>query len=132
MLQSMDVLYGVTIGELAKLAGVDRSTASRWKSKQSRVPHAVIAIVRLHVYGELDGVWGEAWRDWRIGRDGLLYGPAWRRGFSAGEILSMPYLYGRIAALEAEMRALARARRLDFHHAGRRRRRRLNAVPEIT
>ncbi|MGQ0750610.1 MAG: hypothetical protein ACT4PS_08755 [Betaproteobacteria bacterium] len=32
----------------------------------------------------------------------------------------MPYLYGRIAALEREQRELARRRRLDFHHRGRR------------
>lgn len=55
-----------------------------------------------------------------MGRDALLYAPGWRRGFEAGEILAMPYLYARIAALEREVRDVQRRRRLNFHHAGRR------------
>jgi transcriptional regulator with XRE-family HTH domain len=117
-------LDGVTIAELAELAGVDRTTAMRWKSKRSRTPLAVLRLVALRVFGDLEAVLGAAWSGWRAGRDGLLYAPAWRRGYSPGEILAMPYLYGRIRALEGEARELARRRRLDFHHAGRRCRRR--------
>jgi transcriptional regulator with XRE-family HTH domain len=115
-------LAGISIGELAELAGVNRSTASRWKNGKSRIPAAVLRLVEFRLFGELEPVLGAAWRGWRIGRDGLLYAPGWRRGFEPGEILAMPYLYGQISALNARVRELARARRLDFHHVGRRRR----------
>jgi hypothetical protein len=118
-------MYGISIGELMALAQVDRSTASRWKRGLSRVPHAVLELLRFRMEGDMQAILGAAWSRWRAGRDGLLYGPAWRRGFSPGEILAMPYLYGRIAALERELEVVMRARRLDFHHAGRRCARRL-------
>lgn len=117
-------LDGITTLELAELAGVNRTTASRWKLNRSRTPPAVLRLVALRVWGDVAEIFGAGWRGWRIGRDGLLYGPAWRRGFTAGEILAMPYLYGRISALEHQVRELVRRRRLDFHHAGRRCRRR--------
>jgi hypothetical protein len=119
--------YGVSIAELAAIARVDRSTASRWKAGLARVPHAVVALVRLRIFGELELVLGAAWSGWRLTREGALQAPGWRAPFTAGEVLAMPFLYGQIAALRSELDRAARARRIDFHHAGRRcgRRRRI-------
>jgi len=110
----------LSIGELFALARVDRTTALRWKRGRTRCPAAVLTLVRFRIEGDAAALLGDAWQGWRIGRDGLFYAPNWRRGFSAGELLAMPYLYGRIAALERELRDVMRARRLDFRHAGRR------------
>lgn len=112
----MEALFGISAAELAALAHVNRTTAARWKSGASRVPAAVLALVRTRVFGDAAALLGPAWTGWRFGRDGLLYAPAWRRGFSPGEILGMPYLYGRIAALERLRKDALRARRLDRHH----------------
>jgi hypothetical protein len=116
MLQGEE-LSAISADELAALARVNRTTATRWKNGTSRVPYAVVQLVRLMILGEADALLGAHWRGWRFGRDGLLYGPAWRRGFSSGEILALPFLYGRIKAFEREARERLRARRLDRHHA---------------
>jgi hypothetical protein len=54
-----------------------------------------------------------AWAGWRIGRDGLLYAPAWRRGLDPGEILALPTLHAleshrrrQVAELEARIEEL--------------------------
>lgn len=120
----MEPLWGLSARELAALAGVNRTTASRWKRGRSRVPPAVLALAAWRLYGELEGILGPAWRGWRAGRDGRLYAPAWRRGFTPDEILAMPFLYRQISAIERHLRAVLRARRLDYHHARRRARRR--------
>ncbi|HYC45385.1 MAG TPA: hypothetical protein VED01_07835 [Burkholderiales bacterium] len=110
-------LYGVAIGELAAIARVDRSTASRWKRGLARLPFAVLALVRLRCFGELELALGPDWHGWTIGRDGRIYPPGYRVGFTPGEILAMPYLYGQIAALERRVREIARERRLNVHHS---------------
>lgn len=114
-----DALAGISAPELAQLAGVNRTTALRWKSGASRVPAAVLTLVRLAVCGDAAALLGDAWRGWRFGRDGLLYAPAWRRGFAPGEVLMQPYLHARIAQLEREKIEAAAARRRDPHHARR-------------
>jgi hypothetical protein len=117
--EESDALAAVSIDELRQLARVDRTTALRWKRGQSRVPQAVLTLLRLYVDGDAAALLGDAWRGWRFGRDGLLYAPGWRRGFSPAEVLTLPYLHGQLAALKREKVEAAQARRLDHHHTRR-------------
>lgn len=100
-----ELLALVSVAELQELAGVNRTTAARWKRQESRLPFAVARLVLFRYGCELAAVWGAQWSGWRIGRDGALYAPGWRRPFTPGEVLALPYLYGQIAALK---RATAR------------------------
>lgn len=113
-------LYGVGIEELAEIAHVNRSTASRWKRDRTRIPFAAYALVRLRAFGELELALGPAWAGWRIGRDGALYPPGYRRGYTPGELLGVPYLHGQVRALEQRIAAAIRRRRLDAKHTRRR------------
>lgn len=85
-------LFGYSVAELARIAYVDRSTASRWKSGRARVPGAALALVRQHFEGELGPRAGPDWRGARFGHDGLLYLPDMRRGFSAADLRQLHWL----------------------------------------
>lgn len=104
-----ELLYGVSIAELVRWCSVDRTTASRWKTCTSRAPGAALALVAFRVYGEAGPVLGESWMGWRVGRDELLYPPGYRRGYSAGEILALPFVYGELAALRLQLKEQADA-----------------------
>jgi len=56
------------------LAGVNRSTWSRWLRGQSKVPHAVIVLMKIITGGELPQG-GDAWAGWKF-KNGKLYDPA--------------------------------------------------------
>ena len=100
------ILDTVSAPELARLAGVERSTAHRWKTRKSKIPAAVVRLVALRVLGDVAALLGQDWRGWRFGRDGLLYAPGWRRGFTPGEIAAQPFLYGERATLRRELEQL--------------------------
>ena len=101
-----ELLDAVSVPELARLARVDPSTASRWKTRKSRLPGAVAQLVRLRILGDVAALLGKAWAGWRFGRDGLLYAPGWRRGFEPDEIRAQPFLYGERAVLKRELAEL--------------------------
>lgn len=117
-----ELLYGVSRAELVAICGVDSATASRWKREKTRMPAAARRLVELRIWGEAEALLGADWRGWRFWRDGLLYAPGWRRGWSPGEILTIPYLYGRIAAQERRLRELTAERsahEVDHHQHDR-------------
>lgn len=62
-------------GEDARaLLGVNRATWSRWRRGKSRVPLAVLNLLRIVVAGELPQG-GKDWHGWRF-LDGRLYDPS--------------------------------------------------------
>ncbi|MFA7239885.1 MAG: hypothetical protein WC091_07210 [Sulfuricellaceae bacterium] len=50
----------------------------------------IIAVQQLFKLRQ-NGVIGKEWKDWKIGTDGLLYHPFWRRGFTGHELAGMWY-----------------------------------------
>lgn len=90
-------LFGVSIAEIVTWCDVDRTTAARWKRARTRAPASALRLVTLRAYGDASALLGAAWHGWTFGRDGLLYAPGHRRGFTPGEILSLPYLYAALA-----------------------------------
>ena len=71
--------------EIARVAGVHRTTAARWRIT-GRVPRAVTALLKYHFHGSLPPCAGPAWSGWRFGHDGLLYAPDLAQGFDPNEI----------------------------------------------
>lgn len=105
------VLAAFQTAELCALAGVDRSTAIRWKNGTSRCPPAVVKLAQLRILGDAAALLGADWDGFTFGRDGLLYADGWRRGFSAGEIRAMPYVYGELFVRRTEAAQLTLALR---------------------
>lgn len=105
------VLAAFQTAELCALAGVDRSTAIRWRNGTSRCPPAVVKLAQLRILGDASALLGPDWDGFTFGRDGLLYADGWRRGFSAGEIRAMPYVYGELFVRRTECEQLTAALR---------------------
>lgn len=95
---------------LLDLLGVDRTTLHRWIDGTRRIPWPAFALLKHTHEREVAAVLGPDWGGWRFGRDGLLYAPGHRQGWSPGEILAIPYLYGQIRALQDVTRSLAAIR----------------------
>lgn len=51
---------------------------------------------------------GDAWRDWTIGADGLLYHPTWRRGFTGHELAALWFECQALAGLRHQVAQLTR------------------------
>lgn len=102
----MDFLDLLFDSEIIRLTGVHRATISRWRRGLSRVPRAVERLLRLFAEGDAEALLGRSWRGWRFGRDGLLYHPQWRTGFTGGELAAMWYRTQIVATLEGQIRLL--------------------------
>ncbi len=48
-----------------------------------------LRLMRLRMDGDLSALGGKHWQGYRFGADGLFYHPAWRRGFTPGELSAM-------------------------------------------
>lgn len=48
----------------------------------------------------------EEWAGWVINRDGMLYGPAWRRGFTPGDLNAWPYAMAELRVLRRQLAQL--------------------------
>jgi hypothetical protein len=77
MLDPKDVLYGRPIKEIARICGVDLTTARRWKRGAICPPQSALSLLA----GDL-GFFDPAWRGWRL-KDGHLLSPeAWEISMS--------------------------------------------------
>lgn len=99
----MDFLDLLFDAEIIRLTGVDRSTLSRWRRGLSRIPRAVERLLTLYATGDVEALLGRAWR---FGRDGLLYHPCWRRGFTSGELAGLFWRCQQVAGLESQIKLL--------------------------
>lgn len=83
-----DLLWGNPAAIAADL-GVTVSTVRRWKAG-APVPAPCVKLLKLR-YGDLSGLLGKDWEGFSVGRDGLLYIPTWRRGWTPGELSASFY-----------------------------------------
>ena len=107
-MDSGEILAATSAAELADLAGVDATTARRWKSGRARLPTATARLAALRILGDLESLAGPDWSGWRITRDGRLASPRWRRPFERWEIEQLPQLHGQAAGFDVERRQLQR------------------------
>jgi hypothetical protein len=94
--------YGIPAGELAKVCGVDLSTARRWK-RAGRIPgryHQLLALAQGHDLGAL----APAWAGWTL-RGETLWTPE-NQPVRPGDVRAMPYQEQRISALQSQLRRL--------------------------
>lgn len=105
-MESGDSWTAASVNELAHIAGVDATTARRWKAGRAQIPTAARRLVALRTTGDLAALAGTDWTGWRIGRDALLYSPRWRRGFARVELEELPTLHGIRAGFDVERRQL--------------------------
>lgn len=90
MISSDDSTYGASILFIQQVTGAPFSTARRWKHKPASMPECAARLVRFAVFGDVQEVFGDAWRGFEF-RSGLLYPPFFRGGFSPLQIASMFY-----------------------------------------
>ncbi len=102
----MDFLDLLFDAEILNLTGVNRSTLSRWRCGLSRIPRVAARLLTLYATGDLEALLGRAWRGWRFGRDGLLYHPCWRTGFTSGELAALFWRCPQVDGLESQIKLL--------------------------
>lgn len=95
----MRCTYGLPAEVIAERAGVDVSTARRWKSGASRIPYAAQVVLE----GDL-GAFSKAARGWRIDGDTLVSPEGWR--VTLNEVRALPLLQRQVAAAELEVRIM--------------------------
>lgn len=87
----------------AEFYGVHVRTIKNWK-RTNHAPLMALRLMRLRMDGDLSALGGKAWHGFRFGRDGLFYHPAWRRGFTPGELNGM---FHRVQGADKARRDLA-------------------------
>lgn len=93
---------GFSMVEAARWLGVHPRTLYRQETGQARPAGPVIRALRLRA-----GILGDIhpdWREWRLAKDGLLYGHGMRVGYRGGEVLAISLMRQQIAALEQNIR----------------------------
>lgn len=85
-----DLLFG-DAQPIADYLGVSARTVRRWQAGHP-MPAAEFKLMQLR-YGDLSGLLGPDWDGFTIGRDGLLYHPFYKYGFSADE--ARGWFFGR-------------------------------------
>lgn len=95
----MRCTYGMSAEQIAERAGVDVSTARRWKSGKSRIPAAAQLVLEADL-----GAFSRAARGWKIDGETLVSPEGWR--ITLGEVLSLPLLQRQVAAAERELRVM--------------------------
>lgn len=93
----MSCVYGIPAEVIAECCGVDVSTARRWKSGASRLPHAAQLVLERDL-----GVFGRPWRGWRVDGKELVSPEGWR--ISVSDVLAVPLMRQQIATYQAEFR----------------------------
>lgn len=89
---SIPVLDWVTTAELARLAGVDRTTAARWRRRERLAPSAVVQLVEMYHGGHVGPRAAPTWRGWYFDSKGLLCAPDMRAAIDAPELRAYLFL----------------------------------------
>lgn len=95
----MRCTYGLSAEAIAERAGVDVSTARRWKSGKSRIPKSAELVLKADL-----GAFSRAARGWKIDGDTLVSPEGWR--VSLNDVRALPLLQRQVAAAELELRIL--------------------------
>lgn len=102
--------------ELARMCGVSKATAQRWR-RVGRAPAVYVLMLELLHRGPLE-LFSYEWADWAI-RKGKLCNTDGHE-YTPSEVWSIPVLHQRIAALEATIRELRAAAELHERFQSRR------------
>jgi len=86
----LDTLLGESSKSIAEFLGVTVKTVDRWKVNRNRIqgrpPLMAIRLLAMRHNGDLSALLGKDWEGFTVGRDGLLYMPSWRRGWTPHEL----------------------------------------------
>jgi hypothetical protein len=92
-------LYGINIKEIARICGVDLTTARRWKRGARCPPTSALLLIQADL-----GCFDSEWRGWQM-RKGFLISPeGWEIG--RGEVLAIRILRQQLAGYETELKRL--------------------------
>jgi len=75
------------------------------KKGTKRPSESAVRLINLFVHGKACALLGNSWNGFYF-RDGLLYVPEWRNGFSAGDIRALFFRCQMVTYLESEIRLL--------------------------
>ncbi|MEX3955881.1 DUF3653 domain-containing protein [Trinickia sp. EG282A] len=94
-----------SVGEAAALAilGIHRTTLMRWRTGQTRVPAAALALLRIWCEGRLPGM-GPDWRGFRFVGDTLVTSAG--VAYTAREIIGWHWRAQHLEAMERRTRQL--------------------------
>lgn len=99
-------LYGISVNEIARICGVDLSTARRWKRGAICPPKTALVFLSADL-----GAFDPQWRGWCL-RHGCLISPeGWE--ISRNDVLSAPLLRAQLSAYQAALREAHEQHALD-------------------
>lgn len=101
---AQDLLWG-SVKDIAEYLGCSLRTARRYKAGITPLPACARKLLQLR-YGDLAGVLGTDWEGFTAGRDGKLYAPFFRNGFSADQIKAMFFELQELSWLRREVKRL--------------------------
>jgi hypothetical protein len=99
MLDPKDILFGRPIKEIARICGVDITTARRWKRGAQCPPDWALCLLT----GDL-GFFDPKWTGWRLIRGDLVSPENWI--ITLGDVLAQRLVAAQIAAYQTENRSL--------------------------
>lgn len=99
MLRADDILYGLSVNDIARLCAVDLATARRWKRGTTCPPQSALMILA----GDL-GCFDQAWRGWKISQGKLVSPENWIA--TPGDVLSIQLYEMQISHFRAQNRVL--------------------------
>jgi len=103
-----DLLFGSAAAIAADL-GVSKKSVQRWQ-KGIAPPAPIVKLLQLR-YGDLSGIFGLEWEGFYLGRDGLLYVPGWKYGWSAHELRGWFFAKQELHYLRRELKKLQQVRK---------------------
>jgi len=93
--------------DIAAFLGVSLRTLARYKRHPDKMPLACKRLLRLRMEGDLRALGGDEWEHFYI-KQGMLYLPQYRNGFTAHQINGMFFRLQMIPDLQNELKALKR------------------------
>lgn len=100
-----DLIYGISVEVLQEITGEDLRVIKQWKKGTRKPSESTRRLVNLFMNGKACTLLGDSWKGFYF-RNGLLYVPEWKNGFSAGEIRALFFRCQMVAYLESEIRLL--------------------------
>lgn len=83
-----ELIYGISIEVLQEITGEELRVIKQWKKGTRKPSESAIRLINLFVHGNACALLGNSWNGFYF-RNGLLYVPEWRNGFSAGDIRAL-------------------------------------------
>lgn len=100
-----ELIYGISIEVLQEITGEELRVIKQWKKGTKRPSESARRLINLFVHGRACELLGNSWNGFYF-RNGLLYVPEWRNGFSAGDIRALFFRCQMVSYLESEIRLL--------------------------